>query len=154
MEDFPEELCGLWIDEDGRGVYIKKIKPLEFETTVIFDISNQLKKQVIHIDKNMRNLITRWTIDEQRRVKRLQVEVGMTFIGPTYNLYLSKNNENLQNLVKESNDIRLYPEVQMGLYDDWEDDLGVPWAFPYKDYKKASRELETKIVSKLSCISE
>ena len=25
---------------------------------------------------------------------------------------------------------RLVPEVQCGLYDDWEEDFGVPWVFP------------------------
>ncbi len=32
----------------------------------------------------------------------------------------------------------------MGLYDDWEDDLGVPWGFPYKNFQKASLEIEKK----------
>lgn len=27
-------------------------------------------------------------------------------------------------------DLVLVPEVTMGMYDDWDDDLGVPWAFP------------------------
>ena len=30
----------------------------------------------------------------------------------------------------------LIPEVLMGLYDDWEDDFGVPWVFPLSIYRR------------------
>ena len=32
--------------------------------------------------------------------------------------------------------IIIKPDVGMGLYDDWEVDLGVSWAFPLEDFKK------------------
>ncbi|NHJ87838.1 MAG: hypothetical protein FK734_20415 [Asgard group archaeon] len=145
MKDFPDELCGLWIDEIDRGVYIEKNEQLELQTTFIFDTTIQLKNNSLHIDEHLKNRITKWVLDEQRGAKRLQIEVGIDFVGPTYNLYLSKIIGNKQKLIEELNNIELYPEVQMGLYDDWEDDLGVPWAFPYKNYQKATEELEKKL---------
>ncbi|MEZ5002360.1 MAG: hypothetical protein R2730_04925 [Chitinophagales bacterium] len=35
----------------------------------------------------------------------------------------------------EIENITVRPRIGMGLYDDWEEDLGVPWAFPLSDFK-------------------
>lgn len=145
MEYFPNEFCGLWIDEDDRGVYIKKVTSHEFQTTILFNISHQIKNKKYHINEHLKNLITKWILDEMRGVKRLQIEVGVPFTGPTYNLYLSEKEIDIKDFVNIVDKIRLLPEVQMGLYDDWDDDFGIPWAFPYKDYKKASIKLEKEI---------
>jgi len=147
MEDFPEELCGLWVDEDGKAIYITKVKPLEFRTTIIFDFNEQLENKTMKIDEHLKQLLTRWLPDEQRNVNRLQIEAGIQFLGPTYNLYLSKVDDKPQNFILktyETENIVLYPEVQMGLYDDWEEDLGVSWGFPYKNYQKATLVIEKK----------
>ncbi|MHA1188398.1 MAG: hypothetical protein ACTSSK_16330 [Candidatus Heimdallarchaeota archaeon] len=147
MEDFPEELCGLWIDEEGKAIYITKVKPLEFRTAIIFDFNKQLERISMKIDEHLKKLFTRWVLDERRTVSRLQIEAGIDFIGPTYNLYLSMVDNKPQNFkldLKTIEDIRLYPEVQIGLYDDFEDDYGVPWGFPYKNYQKATSKIEKK----------
>ena len=52
----------------------------------------------------------------------LIVEVGTPGAGPTYAL--------------TPRDGGLVPSVHMGLYDDWEDDLGVPWAAPLSRYRR------------------
>ena len=147
MEDFPEELCGLWIDEEGKAIYITKVKPQEFRTAIIFNFNKQLESKSMKIDEHLKKLFTRWVLDKQRTVSRLQIEAGIDFIGPTYNLYLSMVDNKPQNFkldLEKIEDIRLYPEVQMGLYDDFEEDYGVPWGFPYKNYQKASEEIEKK----------
>ncbi|MHA1308679.1 MAG: hypothetical protein ACTSQN_15415 [Candidatus Heimdallarchaeota archaeon] len=145
MEGFPKELCGLWIDEEGKAVYIIKTKPLEFHTAIIFDLNDQLNKESIRIDEHLKKLTTRWVLDERREVYRLQIEAGVNFLGPTYNLYVSMVNDKPQNInLDEIENIRLYPEVQIGLYDDFEDDYGVPWGFNYKNFQKATAEVEKK----------
>jgi hypothetical protein len=62
-------------------------------------------------------------------------------VGPTYRLYFVVEEENQKLRVATSDDliekIKIIPDIGMGLYDDWEDDLGVPWALPLSDYKKA-----------------
>jgi len=150
MEDFPEELCGLWIDEDGKAVYIVKIEPLVLKTAVIFDLPEQLESDSLHINEHLKQLSTNWVLDEKRKIHRLQIEAGIENIGPTYNLYVSSigaSSESFDIITAKIDDIRLIPEVQMGLYDDWEDDLGVEWGFPYKNYKKASKDIEEKFTA-------
>jgi hypothetical protein len=70
----------------------------------------------------------------------LEVEAGSNGIGPTYDLYfLTAKDKDEFKLSKSKDDIEeiiIRPNVGMGLYDDWEDDLGVPWAFPLDDFKK------------------
>ena len=147
MDDFPKEFCGLWIDEDGKAIYIVKTNPQEFRTAIIFDIYNQLENNSIRIDEHLKQLLTRWILDENRGVHRLQIEAGIQFVGPTYNIYLAKKNEKPADFVLDSfetDNLVLYPEVQMGLYDDWDDDLGVPWGFPYKNYYKATEKIGKK----------
>jgi hypothetical protein len=147
MDDFPDELCGLWIDEDGKAVYIVKIETLEFKIAIIFDLYEQFENDSIRIDEHLKQLTAKWVLDEGRNIHRLQIEAGIDFIGPTYNLYVSKIGSSSQDFIyneRELDEIRLIPEVQMGLYDDWEDDLGVPWAFPYKNYQKATIAEEEK----------
>lgn len=51
------------------------------------------------------------------------IEAGMVGIGPTVELRDTGG--------------ALVPRVSMGLYDDYEDDLGVPWAFPLGPYGRA-----------------
>ena len=152
MEDFPEELCGLWIDECGKAVYIVKIEPLVFKTAIIFNLNEQLATESLHIDEHLKQLTTRWVLDEQRNIHRLQVEAGMEYVGPTYNLYVSSIGQSSLNFNFQSakiTDIRLIPEVQMGLYDDFEDDLGVEWGFPYENFQKASPEIEEQVKEKI-----
>ncbi len=147
MTRFPEEFCGLWFDEDGKAIYIVKIEPLVLKTAVIFNLFEQLKKGSLHIDKHLKQLLTHWVYDKQRKIHRLQVEAGIENLGPTYNLYISSVGEtptsfNFTSFILE--EIRLLPEVQMGLYDDYDDDLGVNWGFPYKDYQKAPEIITDK----------
>lgn len=58
--------------------------------------------------------------------KWLQIELGEEGLGPTLELKLININNNKY----------LEPRVVMGLYDDFEDDFGVPWIYPLTYYKK------------------
>lgn len=149
MENFPDSWCGLWIDEKGKALYIVKGEKESYRTTIIFDLINQLQKDQIHIDEHLKNLTTNWKEDKQRKIYRLQIEAGWDYIGPTFNLYYQLIDE-MENKKIDSQtppyEIELLPEVQMGLYDDMEDDYGVPWGFPYLNFRKAPKDIELKFL--------
>jgi len=71
-----------------------------------------------------------WIEQNAETGEYLRVEAGalkLNGAGPTLNLIPLSVDE-------------LRPDVRMGLYDDWEDDLGVPWAFPLSIYRRASSQ--------------
>ena len=149
MDEFPDNWCGLWIDEKGKALFIKKCEKLIYKTTIIFDLLNQLQKDLIHINEHLKNLTTNWVFDKQRKINRLQIEVGLNYVGPTYNLYYGLIDNTESKPINSKIDpfkIELLPEVQMGLYDDMEDDYGIPWGFPYFNYRKAPKDIEEKFL--------
>lgn len=62
----------------------------------------------------------------------LTVEAGTDGLGPTYSVHpgLWDGEAWVPTLDLANRGIALIPSVTIGLYDEWEDDLGVPWAFP------------------------
>lgn len=65
---------------------------------------------------------------------RLSVEAGTAGLGPMYHLYPRARGADGA-LTPPTGDeppsgLVLVPDVTGGLYDEWEDDLGVPWAHP------------------------
>ncbi|MDG4764611.1 hypothetical protein O7632_10930 [Solwaraspora sp. WMMD406] len=63
----------------------------------------------------------------------LEVEAGVVGIGPTYQLYAAvRDGTELRAAGDDAvvDQLVLVPNTMMGLYDDFEDDLGVPWAYP------------------------
>lgn len=136
----PKSWLGLWTDKNGKQLIIELFKNCQYAVTVMdskgqpFEIEtldNQIKKTV--------KLTGRFETDTNGNLI-LQVEAGSDEIGPTYNLYFVIKDSD-QNLRQASNsdslkEIIIKPKVGMGLYDDLEDDLGVPWAFPLEEFKK------------------
>lgn len=138
-KSIPKSWCGKWIDKGGKQLIIEPTKHNFYLVTVLnyqgqpFEI-----KLLTERNKKTENLIAKFTTDPKNR-SILQVEAGVEGLGPTYDLYFrtekdqnirpSRNFDNLKN-------IKIRPSVGCGLYDDWEDDLGVPWAFPLEDFKK------------------
>jgi hypothetical protein len=82
--------------------------------------------------KPIDRLPARYNLDERGR-RNLEVEAGTEGIGPTYRLYpvvespagwcVALDNTPVEQVV-------LLPNTVIGLYDDYEDDVGVPWAYP------------------------
>lgn len=57
---------------------------------------------------------------------RLIIEPGIPGLGPTLELtFMQKDNKDI-----------LIPSTGMGLYDDYSEDLGVPWIFPLKIFER------------------
>ncbi|GAA5190320.1 hypothetical protein GCM10023322_45180 [Rugosimonospora acidiphila] len=77
---------------------------------------------------------------DQRGHRYLEVEAGTVNLGPTYRLYAAR--EEADELRGAADDLPverlvLVPEIVMGLYDDYDDDLGVPWAYPLRPLRWA-----------------
>lgn len=125
------DLQGNWIDKHGKTLIIEHVQEEKLKVTILGENGNPYKVKLLG-DKSTttENLIARITRIFTKRIL-LEVEAGELGIGPTYNLTLDYSNKFLLN-----NELIIKPSVGMGLYDDWEDDLGVPWAFPLSDFKK------------------
>lgn len=136
----PDSWCGKWIDKKGKQLIIKATAHDFYNVTVL---DSNLKPFDIELlggnIKKTTDLIARYTKD-QRNIPILQVEAGSDGIGPTYDLYFLKLNDyDKPRTARKSDNIYeliIKPNVGIGLYDDWEDDLGVHWAFPLEYLKK------------------
>jgi hypothetical protein len=141
----PKSWHGQWKDEYGRKLIIKGSQHGFYVVTVLdpngqpyeIDLLENKKKKTL-------SLTSRFTVDTDKN-PILQVEAGSKNIGPTYDLhFLSKDKNDSESNARNSDDIdRVYikTNVGMGLYNDWEDDLGVPWAFPLSIYHKVKDNL-------------
>ena len=139
-KSIPEPWCGIWIDQDGKHLDIRSTEH-DFYSVTILDKFGQ-PYQIVLLGgekKNTKKLTGQFTKDTNGN-PILQVEAGSNGIGPTYDLcFLTTKDKDEVKLSKNKDDIEkvvIKPNVGMGLYDDWEDDLGIPWAFPLNDFKK------------------
>lgn len=139
-KSIPKSWCGLWTDKNGKQVIIQPIVSRSYSVTVLDRFDNSFQIDLLENEKKETRHLTGHFTKDTNGNPLLQVEAGSNGIGPTYNLYfltadkdeklkLAKNSDNLGEII-------IKPNVGMGLYDDWEDDLGVPWAFPLDNFKK------------------
>lgn len=143
MKAIPAAWLGKWVDDIGRTLTIDpggdhhhyKVS-IRDQSGKPFDIDNI---GFLESGKKTLELKSALTIDHKGK-QHLQVEAGMVGIGPTYRLYFATETQNKQLRLALNTDpvekIIIKPDIGMGLYDDFEDDLGVPWALPLNDYKK------------------
>lgn len=71
-------------------------------------------------------------VDDDGRLY-LEVEAGTDQLGPTYRLYAAQaGTESFEHAEPHLDPglLVLIPNTSIGLYDDFDDDLGVPWAYP------------------------
>ncbi len=139
-KSIPQFWCGHWFDENGKQLIIEPSIQGYYSVTVLNKDGEPFKIELLDKKiKDTKGLSATFMKDTQGN-STLQVEAGTGGVGPTYNLYFMaiKNNQELR-FAKDSDRIDIIiirPNVEMGLYDDYEDDLGVPWAFPLDDFKK------------------
>lgn len=139
-KSIPKSWCGKWLDKKGNQLIIKSTAHDFYYITVLDPYKNPFEIELLGgLSKSTMDLKARFAKD-LKNLPILQVEAGSDGIGPTYNLYflkvdpyaktrLARNSDNLDDLI-------IVPDVGMGLYNDWEVDLGVPWAFPLENFKK------------------
>lgn len=138
-KSIPDHWCGRWFDKNHKQLIIEKKENKKYVVTVLdknyqpYDIL-LLKDKINKTEK----LEANFTVDI-KGYPILQVEAGESGIGPTYDLYFTKYSSGKHRLASNFtslNQVRITPNVGMGLYDDFEDNLGVPWAFPLEDFIK------------------
>lgn len=99
---WPGEWVGWWVAEDGKAVRI--------------DPGPQV---TVAPARDAEPYITASAICERDEDGlHLEIEAGIAGLGPAYRLYPTDDGAVLR------------PQTVMGLYDDYDDDLGVPWAYP------------------------
>jgi hypothetical protein len=114
-----------WEDESGRSLRIHRCwLPWPVSrwgaTFREKDFSPRSLKALARASR-MSRLPVRWTDD------KLMIELGYPGVGPYLELSVEWN--------EQGEPLRLIPRVCTGLYDDWEQDFGVPWIFPLSPYE-------------------
>jgi hypothetical protein len=126
-----QDYAGLWLDEHGRAIDIVP----STETEAVASIAPSIHEPCYCGDGLLGaiNMKERPASVYRRdgETPRLMVEVGVIGLGPTYQLTFAAADDGSAILI---------PHVGIGLYDDFENDLGVPWAFPLSAYRRASDE--------------
>ena len=97
-------------------------------------------RKVAHL---IRDLEATCAVDAKGR-KYLEVEAGTEGIGPLYRLYAGRAVPDREGVRPAGDDLDpeqvvLVPQCLVGLYDDYEDDLGVPWAYPLQPLERPAR---------------
>ncbi|MUP16829.1 hypothetical protein [Ancylomarina euxina] len=139
-KSIPKSWCGQWTDKNGKHLIIRSTLHDFYSVTILDKKGNPYEIKLLGDEKKETKKLTGKFTKDTNGNPILQVEAGSNEIGPTYDLYflttmgedklkLSRNADALEKII-------IKPNVGMGLYDDWEDDLGVPWAFPLDDFKK------------------
>ena len=111
-----KNFIGSWKDENGKSLVIKNENGI-FLTDFYINGSTTIERILLEskaFSKRMKSFIDGTC---------LVVELGYEGLGPTLRLHYS--NDGKEGLISA---------VEMGLYDDYEDDFGVPWVFPLAIY--------------------
>lgn len=135
----PIEWCGLWRNKNGKQLIIQSTHHKFYTVTILDEEGKAFEIDLPGNSKKVTQNLSALFSNDTNGNPFLQVEAGINEIGPTYDLYflseqgkeldLALNSDKIESLVIQT-------KVGMGLYDDWEDDLGVPWAFPLENFKK------------------
>jgi len=139
-DSIPSSWEGEWVDKNGKRLIVESRGAGLYHVSILSKEKDAFKIHLLNDQTTTTcELEARFTKDVYKN-PILQVEAGVLGIGPTYNLYFLKRTLNKGCRLARNNDdlnkIIVRPSVGIGLYDDWEDDLGVPWAFPLEDFKK------------------
>lgn len=125
---------GTFEDHTGRVITIRPVDdphmPFRVRVTLPKQIDQALRAHPDYPFEIIQEL-KGWLAHDDNAGEHLKVEAGMLKaegIGPTLNLFPMASDT-------------LEPLVFMGLYDDWEDDLGLPWAYPLSPYHRQGKLL-------------
>jgi hypothetical protein len=128
-----QDYAGLWLDAHGRVLDIMPGNETEAAVTIAPGLDQEFYRgDGLHGAIDMKERPA--TVYRQGgETPRLMVEIGVVGLGPTYQLTFAAADDGSAILI---------PHVGIGLYDDFEDNLGVPWAFPLAPYRRASAAQE------------
>jgi hypothetical protein len=137
---WPASWVGTWVAADGKTVRL--VRTDEGITVTVapgpgrapYRSAPLLRGGIRRIERRPGSC---WIDDRERRY--LEIEAGTRGLGPTYRLYPAvQDGEHLRHAgIDTAVDLLLLlPNTGIGLYDDWEDDLGVPWAYPLRPLRR------------------
>lgn len=150
MKSIPVEWLGEWTD----GVRVLGIR-INDEQEIVVSVTRdgipyRIDNTGFDFPNQTINLKSEWVSDRDGRI-HLQVEAGSPGIGPAYKLYFVQRDSGRLATPNDSiEQVRIQPTIGVGLYDEWEDDLGVPWALPLIEYKKLQSPGNDKVERKLN----
>ncbi|MFD1321082.1 hypothetical protein [Micromonospora sonneratiae] len=134
IEGWPTSWTGTWVAPDG-----KTIRLVHGEHGIAVTVSPgpdqpaYLSAPLLDDStKRIERLPASVNVDEDGR-RYLEIEAGTPGLGPTYRLYAVVENAGRLRIAPVDvpvDRLVLYPNSVIGLYDDFDDDLGVPWAEP------------------------
>ncbi|MGH3738541.1 MAG: hypothetical protein ACRDT6_23470 [Micromonosporaceae bacterium] len=137
-------LLGWWVADDGKTVLLEQIGCESLVVTVAPERGAESYVGAELLGGGLKR-IERVRAQPQRTKRGhwyLEIEAGTDAVGPTYRLYPAQGGHGTWQPVSQviaGAVSALLPEVHIGLYDDWEDDLGVPWAFPLLPLMRSAR---------------
>lgn len=129
---FPDHWLGHWVAPDGRVLQIERSGDALHVTLRQAEGARPFSKPPAD------RLPARWMdLGEQGRGLRVEVGAGegLAGLGPTYDLFFVHDDDRPATATDPLAEIHAEPNVVMGLYDDFEDDFGVPWAMPLQRWE-------------------
>jgi hypothetical protein len=139
--DWPRSWVGGWVAPDGKTVELAVDGP-RISVTVRPGPGREPYRSAELLEGGtvpIRNLEARCARDD-KGIRHLEVEAGTPTLGPTYRLYPAavdadgRRHPAADDVPVER--IVLLPATSIGLYDDWDDDFGVPWAYPLEPLRR------------------
>jgi hypothetical protein len=124
---------GQYVDQARRTIGIRQVTDSDMPFRIRVTLPDELDAKLrAHPDYpfEIEDELKGWICHDEPAGEYLKVEAGKLGIagaGPTLDL---------RPLTSDT----LLPSVSMGLYDDWEDDLGIPWALPLSSYHRCTMD--------------
>ena len=138
----PDALAGWWVADDGKAVLLERHGDgLVVTVCPAVGAPPYRSARLVLRRRRIRRLPGEWVVDGQDRTC-LQIEAGIRGAGPTYRLHpaLETPDGDLHPAPPgtAADQLVLVPATGVGLYDEYEDDLGVPWAEPLMPLRRAA----------------
>jgi len=130
--ELPASWTGWWVAEDGKAVLLERD-----EAGVLVSVFPQRgappyrTSRFLAFRRRIRRRRASCEWDDRKRF--LEIEAGLTGLGPTYRLYPAVEDGSGRRAAPDGTpveDVILLPNTSIGLYDDFSDDQGVAWAHP------------------------
>jgi hypothetical protein len=138
----PKFWCGNWKDDKGKQLIIKTSGSNFYTVSVLSHLNKPYKIDLLEDGESTTQNLSAKLITDAKNTSILRVEAGSVGIGPTYDLYLLTEYQtgkfrgaHVRDMIDR---MVIRPKISMGLYDDFDDDLGVSWATPFLDFKNPS----------------
>lgn len=131
---WPAEWVGQWVAADGKSVTIESSRGrVAVTVNPAEDAPPYASAQLLGGGTKLIDRVPGTCRVDDEGLRYLEVEAGTPGVGPTYRLYPAVEDAEGRRPAPDSaaiDAVSLIPQTVIGLYDDWDDDLGVPWAYP------------------------